>query len=167
MSSSGQKRGTCGHVMALFDSHKKCVRCREKGVGDDLCMKKMDCQICKAFYTCANSTTFHPYLQVHEKRYQKKRVTDSPASATPTLVDPSEVTLLGQVHKESASVESTPAGKKKKRSNDSPKPSSKKEASSKPRSYELKDLDEKWSERFARLEAMLLSKSFAVPVYNL
>ena len=47
--SPGQKRGTCGHVMALFDSHKKCVRCREKGVGDDSCVKKLDCQICKAF----------------------------------------------------------------------------------------------------------------------
>ena len=45
----GQKRGTCGHVMTLFDSHKQCARCREKGVGDDPCVKKMDCQICKAF----------------------------------------------------------------------------------------------------------------------
>ena len=34
MSSPGQKRGTCGHVMALFDSHKKCGICREKGVGE-------------------------------------------------------------------------------------------------------------------------------------
>ena len=49
MSSPGQKRGTCGYVMGLFDSHKKCARCREKGVGDDPCVKKLDCQICKAF----------------------------------------------------------------------------------------------------------------------
>ena len=28
----------------------------------------------------------------------------------------------------------------------------------------LKSLDDKWAERFARLEAMILSKSFAVPV---
>ena len=57
----------------------------------------------------------------------------------------------------------TPAGKKK-RIDNSPNPSSKKKSSSKPRSDELKDLDEKWTERFARLEAMLLSKTFAVPV---
>ena len=56
----------------------------------------------------------------------------------------------------------TPAGKKK-RTDDSPKPSSKKKSSSKPRSDELKDLDEKWTEHFSRLEAMLLSKMFAVP----
>ena len=49
MSSPGQKRGTCGHVMALFDSHKKCARCREKGVGDDPCVKKLECQIFKGF----------------------------------------------------------------------------------------------------------------------
>ena len=39
MSSPGQKRGSCGHVMALFDNHKKCARCRDKGVGDDPCVK--------------------------------------------------------------------------------------------------------------------------------
>ena len=33
----------------------------------------------------------------------------------------------------------------------------------KPRSDELRDLDKKWGEHFARLEAMLLSKTFAVP----
>ena len=49
MSSPGQKQGSCRHVMALFDNHKKCARCREKGVGDDPCVKKLDCQICKAF----------------------------------------------------------------------------------------------------------------------
>ena len=29
MVSLGQKRGTCDHIMALFDAHFKCVRCRE------------------------------------------------------------------------------------------------------------------------------------------
>ena len=60
-----------------------------------------------------------------------------------------------------------PAGKKKR--SDSPKPSSrsskkKPSTSSRPSSADLKNLDDKWAERFARLEAMLLSKSFAVPV---
>ena len=76
-------------------------------------------------------------------------------------MDPSEATLLGRVHKESA--ESTPASKKKK-TDHSPKASSKKKSSSNPRSDEIRDLDVKWTERFARLEAMLVSKTFAVPV---
>ena len=164
MSSPGQKRGTCSHVMALYNSHKKCARCREKGVGDDLCVKKMDCQICKAFMPVQIQQLSTPTYKSRKERNQKKTGTDSPASATPTHVEPSEVTLLGRVHKESAFVESTPPGKKKKRSDDSPKPSSKKKSSSKPRSDGLKDLDEKRSEHCARLEAMLLSKSFAVPV---
>ena len=77
-------------------------------------------------------------------------------------MDPSEVTLLGQVSTDKpSSVESTP--KKKKRSDGSPK-SSKRRHSSKPTSDDLKSLDDKWSERFSRLEALLLNKSFAVPV---
>ena len=104
-----------------------------------------------------------PTYKSRKERDQKKTVTDSPASATPTHMDPSDFTLLGRVHKESA-VESTLASKKKKRADESPKPSSNKKSSSKPRSDELEDLDEKWSECFARLEAMLLSKTFAVPV---
>ena len=86
------------------------------------------------------------------------------ASPTPTLVDPSQVSVLGRVDGEKAVDKSgTPAGKKK-RTDESPKTSSKKKSSSKPRSDELKDLDVKWTERFSRLEAMLLSKTFAVPV---
>ena len=36
--------------------------------------------------------------------------------------------------------------------------------SSKSRSDDLKELDQKWCERFARLEAMLVSKTSTVPV---
>ena len=79
----------------------------------------------------------------------------------PTLMDPSEVTLLGWVHNErAASIESTPAGKKKKRSDDSPKPSSRKKSSNKPRSDDLKNLDEKWSEQFAKTGSNAALKVF-------
>ena len=27
MASPGQKKGSCGHIMALFDAHSKCARC--------------------------------------------------------------------------------------------------------------------------------------------
>ena len=49
MSFSGQKHGTCGHIMEVFDGHLKCVRCHEKGVGEDLCVQKKGCPIYKAF----------------------------------------------------------------------------------------------------------------------
>ena len=162
MSSPGQKRGTCGYVMALFDSHKKCARCREKGVGDDPCVMKLDYQICKAFTPSQVQQLATPTYKSRKERGEQKK-TEATSSATPTLVDPAEVTLLGWVNTEKPpSVESTPT-KKKKRSDGSPK-SSKRRHSSKPTSDDLKSLDEKWSERFSRLEALLLNKSFAVPV---
>ena len=79
-------------------------------------------------------------------------MTEATSSATPTLVDPSDITLLGRVHTDKpSSFESTP--KKKRRSDSSPK-SSKRKHSSQPTSEDLKSLDDKWSERFSRLEAM-------------
>ena len=49
MSSPGQRRGSCGHAMAGFDTHSKCARCRDKGLGDDPCVLKKECMICKGF----------------------------------------------------------------------------------------------------------------------
>ena len=28
----GRRRGSCGHIMASFDNHEKCARCREKWI---------------------------------------------------------------------------------------------------------------------------------------
>ena len=78
-------------------------------------------------------------------------------------MDPSQVNVLGQVDGEKAvkKPETTPTGKKK-RSDESPKPS-KKRSSSKPSTEDLKSLDDKWAEHFARLKAMILAKSLSVP----
>ena len=76
---------------------------------------------------------------------------------------PQPLTGLGRVHKESDG--SSPASKKNKADpSPTPKASSKKKSSSKSKSDDLKELDEKWCEPFARLEAMLVSKTFTVPV---
>ena len=162
MSSPGQKRGSCGHVMAIFDNHKKCAHCREKGVGNDPCVKKQDCQIYKAFTPSQIIQLATPTYKARKERGEQKKFEVS-SDATPTLVDPSDVTLLGRVSTDKpSSVESTPK-QKKKRSDDSPR-SSKRKHSSKPTLDDPKSLDDKWSERFSHLEAMLLNQSFAVPV---
>ena len=82
-------------------------------------------------------------------------VSASPVSATPTLVDLSQVNLLGRVEGEKADkkTESTSAGKKN-RSEESPKPSKKKSSSSKPISEDSKNLEDKWAQRFTRFEAI-------------
>ena len=78
-------------------------------------------------------------------------------------MDPADVGVLGWVHKES---DGSSSASKKKRADPSPTPkaSSKKKSSSKSRSDDLKELDEKWCASFARLEAMLMSKTFMVPL---
>ena len=35
--------------MAIFDMHAKCIRCREKGVGQDACVLKQTCALCASF----------------------------------------------------------------------------------------------------------------------
>ena len=163
MLSPGQKRGTCGHVMAVFDSHRKSARCRDKGVGDGPCVKKQECKICQAFTPAQLKQLSTPTYQSRKEHELKKSSSDSP-SVTPTLVDPADISVLGRVHKESDGSSAS----KKKRADPSPTPkaSSKKKSSSssKSRSDDIKDLDEKWSEWFSRLEAMLVSKMFTVPV---
>ena len=163
MSSPGQKRGTCRHVMAVFDNHKKCARCRDKGVGDDPCVKKQECKICQALTPAQLKQLSTPTYQSRKEHELKKSSSDSPTSATPTLVDPADVSVLGTGHKDS---DASSSASKKKRVDPSPTPkaSSKKKSSSKSRSDYLKELDEKWCERFSRLEAMLVSKTFTVPV---
>ena len=42
----GQRRGSCGHIMAGFDLQEKCDRCRDKMLGSDDCVVGKDCQIC-------------------------------------------------------------------------------------------------------------------------
>ena len=67
MSSPGQKYGTCGHSMAVFDGHLKCARCGDKVVGEDLYVQTKGCHISKAFHCWANPTIGHPYLQNQER----------------------------------------------------------------------------------------------------
>ena len=122
MSFPGQKQGSCGHVMALFDNHKKCTRCHEKGVGDDPCVKKQDCQICKAFMPAQIQQLATPTYKARKERGEQKK-SEASSDVTPTLMDPSDVTLLGRVSTDKpSSVESTPK-QKKKRSDGSPRSS--------------------------------------------
>ena len=107
---------------------------------------KLDCQICKAFTPSQVQQLATSTYKSRKERGEQKE-TETTSSATPTLVDTSEVTLLGRVNTDKpSSVEFTPT--KKKRSDGSAK-SSKRRHSSKPASDDLKSLDDKWSERFS------------------
>ena len=45
----GQRKGSCGHIMAAFDHRDKCARCHEKKIGQDPCVLGNDCLICEGF----------------------------------------------------------------------------------------------------------------------
>ena len=59
LSSPGQKHGGCGHLMASFDTHSFCARCREKSKGPDPCVSKSDCQACNIL---TEDQRLHPKL---------------------------------------------------------------------------------------------------------
>ena len=147
--------------MAGFNTRFKCARCRDKGLGDDPCVLKKECVICKGF---TPDQVLQLATPTYRDRKEKKTNTLTKTSSTPTLVDPAHVSMLGKVEKVKA-VQSTPTTKKTKRS-ESPKPSAskKRSSSSRPSAEDLKEMDDKWAARFSRLEAMLLAKTFIVPV---
>ena len=80
-------------------------------------------------------------------------------------VDPTDVTVLGKVENKGDTGSDrgeTPIKKCRKSSHKSPS----KKKSGKPSDFqaEMKTMYNKWSERFSRLEALFLAKSFTVPV---
>ena len=122
-SSPGQKRGTCGHVMASFLMATPHVR--DVGTRGWVTIL-VSFAVCKEF-------TPEQVLQLatptyRDRKTKKKKVTAS--SSAPTLVDPAHASVLGKVELDKASQpQSTPTAKKTKRS-DSPKPSASKKKSS-------------------------------------
>ena len=58
----GQRRGACGHVMAAFDLHERCARCRDKKLGDDPCVKDKPCSLCDSLSESQKETLSTPLL---------------------------------------------------------------------------------------------------------
>ena len=87
----GQRRGSCGHAMAAFDSHEKCVCCRDKKIGDDLCVKGQECLIRDGFSDAQRETLSTPSYKIRKEK------------RAGTLVSPKDVTILSTVDLESQS----------------------------------------------------------------
>ena len=93
----GQRRGTCGHAMAAFDLNDKCARCRDKKIGEDPCVKGLDCLICEGFSDSQRDTLSTPAYKIRKDR------------KSGALVSPKEVTVISAVESESHSSHSTQA----------------------------------------------------------
>ena len=170
--------------MAGFDLHSVCVRCRDKKRGKDPCVEKADsdCQHCKLLTPEQLVQLSTPsYKLKKEKRETKSSTTskDPPSSVTlsPTLVGPALVSVMGvkdgQSTLRSPGLSVQPAEKKKK-TEDKKATSSKlvkpdkpvKSTSNRPSSStdsRFDELDQKWSDRFNRLEALLMARTLDRP----
>ena len=186
MSSPSQRRGSCGHMMAGYDSHTFCARCRDKKNGKDPCVEKegADCLHCNALTPEQLVHLSTPSYQIKKETRESKSSTPAKKSSTdstlsPTLVDPSLVTVMGVVDGQSTSrspgLSDQPVEKKKKKedkkasseksvkADKSVKSSSHRTSSTSSIDQKLEVMEQKWSDRFNWLEALLLSKSLDRP----
>ena len=135
MASPGQRKGACGHIMASFDQHSRCACCRDKGHGDDACVKKLPFKFCELLTPEQVVQLSSPTYKLRKDRKQERE----------SLVDPSSVTVLSSVD-QNKTVGASSSVVKPPEDLSLPQPSFK---------QELKDLDDKWSLRMARLEALI------------
>ena len=139
----GQRRGSCGHVMASFDLHDKCARCRDKVIGEDDCVLDKPYKICDAFSDTQKEMLATPSYKIRK---------DIKAGL---LVSPKDVTVLQPVDNEPTF--QSPSGHPTQSSAppSNPPPPSSAQSASFVTSEQLSAIADKWSEQFARIEAVL------------
>ena len=189
MSSPSQRRGGCGHMMAGFDQHSVCARYRKKG--SDPCVETPPaaCIHCDSLSSEQKEQLSTPSYKLKKEKRDAKSSTPAKDIDTlsPTLVDPALVSVVGVVDGQSSSGLSGPVEKKKKldkkvekkssvklvKSHKSVKSSSSRPPATSPTDQDksttsstdtrISDLDRKWSDRFNRLEALLMAKALDRP----
>ena len=161
--------------MASFDSHNFCARCREKGKGTDLCINKNDCNSCNLLTEEQHLQLSTPsYRLKKEKRDLKKSDTPKQDSSSSSLIDPYSVTVVGAVDAQGILQSPGSSSGKAQKTDSSSKPKDLKPKAEKPSKSTSKshkssvdskidDLDQKWADRFNRLEALLLAKTLDKP----
>ena len=154
--------------MASFDTHSHCAHCREKGKGTDFCVENpqsSDCQICNAFTSDQRQQLTTPSYRLKKEKREEKKLQAPPPQDNEELVEPSNVSVIGAVDNQGSvklPVSAPPPDKKPKKYTKKDKSPSK---ASKPQSQtsadvKIAELDSKWLERFNRLEALIMAKSF-------
>ena len=154
--------------MANFDSHTTCIRCREKGKGNDFCVENpnsTECQICNSFSEDQRKQLATPSYRIKKEKREAKKLEAPPPQKGEELVDPSNVSVIGAVDKgsvKSPAESAPPPEKKKKKDIKSPTGSSTKASkTTTQQSSETKiaELDSKWSERFNLLEVLIMARN--------
>ena len=149
----GQYRGACGHIMAAFDLHERCARCREKKLGEDPCVKDKPCSLCDKFSETQKETLSTPSYRIRKER--KAGLLVSPKEVT--VISPVEDLSSANAPTDNSSAQPVPDSQPSAQlSTQAPAASS---ASTSDTSYVTSDqlfaLSDKMSEQFARFEALL------------
>ena len=100
MSSPGQRRGKYGHVMANFDTHSHCARCRDKGKGKEPCVsdpQTTNCQICNSLTSDQLQQLATPSYKLKKEKREAKLTEPAPSQDSEQLVDPSNVSVIGVI----------------------------------------------------------------------
>ena len=178
-------------MMADFDLHSVCARCRDKKKGSDPCIETPPaaCSHCDALSSEQKAQLSTPSYKLKKEKKEAKSSTPAKALDTlsPTLVDPALVSVVGVVDGQTTSGLSGPAEKKSKKAESKKSSTSAKLArsdklvkssSNRPPTTSTTDqgksttsstdskisvLDRKWSDRFNRLEALLMAKILDKP----
>ena len=158
-------------MMAGFDHHSVCACCRDKKKGSDACTKTPPAPYahCDALTPEQKTQLFTPsYKLKKEKKEAKSSTIKDSDTLSPTLVDPALLLVVGVVDGQTNSGLSGPVEKKSKLDK-SVKSTSGRPLASSPTDQgksttssidaKISDLDKKWSDRFNRLETLLLAKT--------
>ena len=100
IASSGQKKGGCGHIMANFDTHIHCARCREKGAGSDPCVQgKEDCAACLLYLKRVDHSSFKSVSSFLKEESSSEMLVEEVAEAVDWFRSTGPTTLTeGQFH---------------------------------------------------------------------
>ena len=164
-------------MMAGFDLHSFCTRCRDKKKGKDPCVEKPDSesQHCKVLTPDQIAELSTPSYKLKKEKRDKADTTPSknlPSSSSvtlsPTFVDPARVSVIRAVDGQDTGLSAQPAEKKKQVEEKKKSVKSKSSAStSQPAAVSIdqrfEELDQKWLDRFNRLDALLLAKTLDRP----
>ena len=147
--------------MASFDGHSFCARCREKGKGMEPCIsdETSDCHLCNLFTPEQRAQISTPSYKLKKEKREAERLDSSTPANESSLVDPSTVSVIGVVGDAKPDKSPVLPPEKKLKKDKAPTKAKKDKASTSTSVDRISELDQKWSERFNRLEALLLSKS--------
>ena len=140
----GQRKGSCGHIMASFGSHNKCARCWDKRIGEDNCVLDKPCSISDSFSDSQKELLATPAYRI---RKEKK---------AGLLVSPKDVMVISSSDNEPTfQLQSGPSAQPS-----TPIQPTMASSSSAPNanfvtSEQFIAMSDKWAEQFARTEALL------------